>query len=370
MDKKPLGIYVHIPFCVRKCLYCDFVSYPLEKGDIKESFIDSYFRRLRQQISLKADVYSNKYYVDTVFFGGGTPTVVSAEKIISVLDAVRDGFDVTQDAEISIEANPGTVDRAKLQALADAGFNRLSLGVQSFDDGVLKALGRIHDSGTAIDAFNMVSETKGGCGWAFSRNIDLMFGVPGQTAEIWRATLEQALKLRPEHISFYSLQLEEGTPLYDSYRFGQTELPSWEENRRMYQLAVRMLKDAGYHHYEISNAAIPGHECRHNLKYWTMQEYLGFGLSAHSYIDGERTGDDAPDAKGDFVFTELRLIDGFDPEDYRKAFGSSFEKDFEPSFSELLNEGLLEYRAGRIALTEKGLDYTNPVMEKLLNNTL
>ena len=257
MDKKPLGIYVHIPFCVRKCLYCDFVSYPLEKGDIKESFIDSYFRRLRQQISLKADVYSNKYYVDTVFFGGGTPTVVSAEKIISVLDAVRDGFDVTQDAEISIEANPGTVDRAKLQALADAGFNRLSLGVQSCDDGVLKALGRIHDSRTALDAFNMVSETKGGCGWAFSRNIDLMFGVPGQTAEIWRATLEQTLKLRPEHISFYSLQLEEGTPLYDSYRFGQTELPSWEENRRMYQLAVCMLKDAGYHHYEISNAAIP-----------------------------------------------------------------------------------------------------------------
>jgi len=368
--RRPLGIYVHIPFCVRKCLYCDFVSYPTCADPNAEARMEEYCSGLCFEIAEKSKCYNNKYYVDTIFFGGGTPTLAPHESIISVLDAIRDGFAVTQDAEISIEANPGTVDRVKLNALAAAGFNRLSLGVQSFDDGVLKKLGRIHDSAGAVEAFRMVSETKGGCGWAFDRSMDLMFGVPGQTLEIWENTLKQALALRPEHLSFYSLQLEEGTPLYDSYRKGNTELPSWEENRSMYHMAVRMLKEAGYHHYEVSNAALPGHECRHNMKYWTMQEYLGFGTSAHSYIDCRRTGDDEPDPKGDFIFTELRLIDGFLLSDYEKLFGSSFEKDYKYALEELLSEGLLKNENGRVFFTEKGLDYTNPVMEKLLNNGL
>jgi len=370
MRRKPLGIYVHIPYCVQKCLYCDFVSYPLKKDGLDGERIAAYCSDLCVDIRRKAKGLNSRYYVDTVFFGGGTPTVAPVSSVISVLDAIRGCFDVLSDAEISIEANPGTVTTAGLQALADAGFNRVSLGVQSFDDGVLKALGRIHDSHTAQEAFRMVSETRGSRGWAFSRNIDLMFGVPGQTEDIWESTLKTALKLRPEHISFYSLQLEEGTPLYDSYRLGNTELPSWAENRRMYHTAVRMLKGAGYHHYEISNAAIPGFECRHNLKYWTMADYIGFGTSAHSYIDGKRTGEELSDPKGDFVFTELRLIDGFDPAVYYGMFGSRFEDDHSPSFEALVSAGLLETRNGRIRFTSQGLDYTNPVMEKLLNNTL
>ncbi|MBR6352212.1 MAG: radical SAM family heme chaperone HemW [Firmicutes bacterium] len=368
--RRPLGIYVHIPYCVRKCLYCDFVSYPLKNDGLDKDRMAAYCSDICVEIRGKARSFNNKYYVDSIFFGGGTPSIAPARSVVSILSAIRDCFDVIKDVEISIEANPGTVNSTQLQAYADAGVNRLSLGVQSFNDDILRSLGRIHDSKTALEAFRAVSDIRTGYRKAFSRNIDLMFGVPGQTADIWKETLAQALELRPEHISFYSLQLEEGTPLYDAYRLGSLTLPSWKENRRMYHMAVNMLKSAGYHHYEISNAALPGHECRHNLKYWTMQDYLGFGTSAHSCVNGKRTGDDAPDPKGDFVFTELRLVDGFDPAVYYAMFGKRFEDDFDPAFSTLVNAGLLEKRGGRIRFTAEGLDYTNPVMEKLLNNTL
>lgn len=367
---KALGIYIHIPFCVQKCLYCDFDSAPVGADSSALARMAAYCKELCTEILNKAEIYRNKYYVDTIFFGGGTPTLAPAESIISVLDSVRDGFYVTQDAEISIEANPGTVDRDKLSLLAAAGFNRISLGVQSFDDSVLKGLGRIHDSAEAFDAYRMISGIRRGSERAFDRNIDLMFGVPRQDPGIWTDTLKMALSLEPEHISFYSLQLEEGTPLCDSYRKGSTVLPSWEENRRMYHMAVKMLKEAGYHHYEISNAALPGHECRHNLKYWTMREYLGFGSSAHSYIDGLRTGQDVPDPIGDFIFTELRLIDGFSLSDYERLCGRRFELDHKKTLVSLIEGGYLKSENGRISFTERGLDNTNPVMEKLLGDTL
>lgn len=360
-----LGIYIHVPYCVRKCRYCDFCSHTPEN----DNEVATYFEKIRLEIMQAAFAYRNKFYVNSIFFGGGTPSLVPAEELVRTLKCVQSNWRVAEDCEISLEANPGTIDREKLQKYKAAGFNRISLGVQSFNDDVLTALGRIHDSKTAISAFEMLPFG--------NRNIDLMFGVPGQNLCIWEDTLNTAIALNPEHISFYSLQLEDGTPLFEDYKNGQVELPSWEENRKMYHMAVKMLKDAGYHHYEVSNAAKPGYECRHNLKYWKMQSYLGFGESAWSYLDGRRgifnpnnncvETEDEIDTKGDFIFTELRLIDGFNTDDYFNLFGTHFENDYKAVLNQLISEGLLEQNGKIIRFTERGLDYTNPVMERLLN---
>ena len=353
----PLGIYVHIPFCIRKCKYCDFVSYAGKTCDEQKEYVN----KICEEIKKQGIKLSEKYLVDTVFFGGGTPTILDAEDLAKILNTIKSNFNCHL-VEISFEANPGTIDRTKLTKLKEAGFNRISIGVQSFDDSILDTLGRIHDSKAAEAAVNMALEL------GFNTNLDLMFGVPGQTLDIWKYTLQKAIELNPNHISFYSLQLEEGTPLYESYRFGDLELPTWEENRAMYQLALDMLKSAGYVHYEISNATKPGYQCKHNLKYWSMDEYLGIGEAAHSYIDGHRIGSGADDVdpKGDFIFTKLRLIDGFEKIEYQKRFGISFEDEFSASYQKLLDDNLLEEKNGHIRFTRKGLDYTNPVMQVLL----
>ncbi len=254
--------------------------------------------------------------------------------------------------------------------MKNAGFNRISFGVQSFDNGVLEKLGRIHDAHEAERAVILAKEL------GFNTNLDLMFGVPGQSLEIWGETVRKAIELSPEHISFYSLQLEEGTPLYEEYRYGGLEIPSWEDNRRMYHSALDAFIKAGYEHYEISNLAKPGYRCKHNLKYWTMSDYLGFGPAAHSYIKGKRVyntedilgwesaEDEDKDTKGDYIFTRLRLIEGFPREEYRQLFGRDFLEEFKGFFDpELLTE-----ENGYIKLTKKGLDYTNPVMQRLINS--
>ncbi len=387
--KKTLGIYIHIPFCVKKCLYCDFVSHPASDTEKEE-----YIKQLMSDIRAAADLYAPEYDVDTVFIGGGTPSLLSAEQLGSILERVQYSFTGSSIA-VSTEANHGTVDAVKLRDIRAAGFNRLSIGVQSFNDDVLRALGRIHSS---YEAEIAVSEAVDA---GFNTNLDLMLGVPKQTIGVWEADIKKALSLDPKHISFYSLQLEEGTPFYNEYRYGRLILPSWEENRAMYHGAVGMLKDAGYHHYEISNAAKPGFECRHNLKYWTMQDYLGIGTAAHSYIGGERLAswkdiedktvnrswkesmhglgrrrnegipsDDLQklnDTKSDFIFTELRLIDGFPEASYFKLFGVSFFEDFGSVYNKLVTDGMLENADGRIKFTDKGLDHTNLVMAELIN---
>lgn len=351
-----LGIYVHIPYCLQKCRYCDFVSEPLSCAAVSP---DEYANRVCRKIEEKAAEYPDRFLVDTVFFGGGTPTCIGTDLLGRILLCIRRNFRVAADAEISIEANPETVTEKLPGILRFLGFNRVSMGVQSLNDGVLQIMGRVHNADKARIAYRRLRQ-----GGFDNINLDLMLGVPGQTFEIWKETLDEVIDMAPEHLSFYSLQLEEGTPFFEDYRAGLLDVPEWSENRRMYRYAVESLKKAGYHHYEISNAAKPGFECRHNLKYWTMQPYLGFGTAAHSFLDGRRTDDEHPDLKGDFVFTELRLIDGFDPADYRAMFGSEFTEDF--CTEDLVEQGLL-YVGDRIKLTEKGLDYTNPVMEELLN---
>ena len=387
MNRDKLGIYIHVPYCLKKCAYCDFVSFARPPQD-------DYFSALADQIrSVSAAVRSGDpeillqkrakdrlseipeafrlhtaSVVDSIFFGGGTPSLASEKQLGLILDALREGFEIAEDAEISIEANPETVTREKAGELKRLGFDRVSIGVQSLYDEVLDAMGRVHSADKAREAFHIIRDA------GFDNvNLDLIFGAPCQDLEIWHHTLDEILAMRPEHLSFYSLQLEEKTPLYDAYISGETDLPPWEENREMYHSAAAMMKEKGYHHYEVSNAALPGYECRHNLKYWNMEPYLGFGTSAHSFINGCRGELDdlqpetAADLKGDFVFTRLRLIDGFDPIEYQQLFGNSFADDFGSAVSELADSGLLSVTENNIMLTQAGLDRTNPVMERLLD---
>ena len=390
-----MGLYIHVPYCIRKCRYCDFVSF--EKAPQ-----DAYFDKLAGDIKTAGNALGNgsEYYVDTLFFGGGTPSLANAAQLKKVLDAVRESFELkgpdgtAQTApEITIEVNPETVTAEKAAELKALGFNRVSMGVQSLDDGVLSALGRIHSADRARDAFHTLRKA------GFDNiNLDLMFGTPRDTAdgsrpvqdlEVWHHTLDEIFAMRPEHLSFYSLQLEEGTPLHRAYTSGEADLPSWEENRQMYHSAVSLLKEHGYRHYEVSNAALPGFECRHNIKYWTMQLYLGFGISAHSFIpvyeedgtlksgyrgeaDWNRTepfglqSQSLAELKGDFIFTQLRLTDGLDKGFYTRLFGADFASEFNAPLEELAAKGYIIDTGERIRLTEKGLDSTNPVMEALL----
>ena len=372
MEKEKLGIYIHVPYCVRKCRYCDFFSQPFCAA---EKTPGEYFGLLAEDITAAGSRWSERFAADSVFFGGGTPSAVDPELLCGALGQIGKAFELTDGAEISFEANPGTISAEGLERYRRAGFNRISLGVQSLDDGVLGAMGRIHSGGEALQAIRLAKRH-------FSNvNADLMLGTPGQTLDIWLDSLRRVLDEEPQHISFYSLQLEEGTPFYEDYRAGRLELPSWEENREMYRRGLELIKAAGCVHYEVSNAARPGFECRHNLKYWTMQPYLGLGRSAHSFIDGIRFSEkpmpgpeDAPQSReeleGDFIFTQLRLIRGLDTGLYRELFGSSFEEDLAPAVGELISEGMLcRPDPGHIALTEKGLDNTNPVMQRLLEES-
>ena len=369
MGKEKLGIYIHVPYCVRKCNYCDFFSQTFSRAERSPA---EYFRCLVSDIETAGTIWRGRFEVDSVFFGGGTPSAVEPELLCGALDELGHAFHLTEDAEISLEANPGTISRKSLEAYRAAGFNRISVGVQSLDDGVLRIMGRIHSADEGLEALKLAKSVFP------SVNADLMIGTPGQTLDIWLEGLKRVLNEEPQHLSFYSLQLEEGTPFYEEYRTGKLELPAWEENREMYHRGLELIKSAGYRHYEISNAAKPGYECCHNLKYWTMRPYLGLGRTAHSFIDGVRfaekpapgpedAAEDRDSLRGDFIFTQLRLIEGLDEGFYEELFGSSFISDFASPLWELFAQDLLfRPSPGRVAFTEKGLDLTNPVMQRLL----
>ena len=393
----PLGIYIHIPYCIKKCRYCDFVSF--EKAPR-----DEYFEGLALDIGRAGKVLAEteksagnagfKPSADTVFFGGGTPSLAGEKQLRTVLDAVRNAFslcpaDGMDGPEITIEVNPETVTQKKAEELKRLGFDRVSMGVQSLDDRVLSAMGRVHSAERARQAYRILRDAGFG-----NINLDLIFGAPmadagnaacAQTLAVWQETLDEVLELKPEHLSFYSLQLEEPTPLYKDYRDGLVQLPSWEENRAMYHYAAKRVKEAGYDHYEVSNAALPGFECRHNLKYWTMQPYLGFGTSAHSFTgllrgEADWSGKDSsaegsafgldPESRedliGDYVFTQLRLTEGTDSALYSRLFGTVFEEDFSIPLKKLIKDGFIEPSRKGFRLTSKGLDNTNNVIRELL----
>lgn len=406
-----LGIYIHIPFCVRKCPYCGFLSAPV----CDEAELAAYKARLVDEINswdgerrhlgaegckLDEESANTARRVDSIFIGGGTPSIMPIEYIAEILSVVNNKFYVMPDCEITMEANPGTLTEEKLVELSQipmtktVGINRLSIGVQSFDDDVLKTLGRIHTAEEAVEAFKMARSA------GFTNiNIDLMFGIPQQTMKQWTDTLEKAIALNPEHISFYSLQIEEGTPYYKKFMAGDfDELPE-EVDRDMYHTAIRILKDAGYKHYEISNAAKPGFECRHNLKYWTGQEYIGFGDSASSYIRADAIADGSKaiessyiggmrytmmngektdvhvnskfDDMSEFAFTGLRLTRGINYGEFKSRFGIDFRDAFFDRWNDLrefFDSGALkeyvsnEGEPASLVITEKGIDISNRIM--------
>ncbi len=392
---RDLELYIHIPFCVRKCAYCDFLSMP---ADIRRQ--EEYLRALKREICLFPR--REEYRVSTVFFGGGTPSVLPARWIAELMELIRREFRLETGAEVTLECNPGTADAQKLRIYREAGISRLSLGLQSADGRELELLGRIHTWEDFLRTYDAAREA------GFENiNTDLMSALPGQTVQSWERTLRRVLALKPPHISAYSLIIEEGTPFYERYREddelrarGEQPrlLPSEEEERRMYRFTEELLAEAGLRRYEISNYALPGYECRHNIGYWTGAEYAGFGLGASSFLrlvcvgetqrgctyerirntedmEAYLAGDvsqreivplSVEDRIEEFMFLGLRMIRGVSEAEFREQFGRSVDEVYAPVLRRLCALGLLVRREGRIALTERGLDLSNPVMAEFL----
>ncbi|MDR2770495.1 MAG: radical SAM family heme chaperone HemW [Clostridiales Family XIII bacterium] len=376
MQKRTIGLYVHIPFCAQKCRYCDFLSFAHTDASVREA----YTRALIAEIGQQGKVYGNRFLVDSVFLGGGTPSLLSAGQLSRILAALSRSFSRTRDCETTMEANPGALDARKLEAVLTHGVNRLSIGVQSLSDALLRVLGRIHTRADFLANYKAARHA----GFA-NINLDLMFAFPMQALADWRETLTEALDLRPEHVSFYSLQPEEATPLWASLRDGTLAAIDEDTDREMYHDAVRTLTRAGYAHYEISNAARPGFRCRHNLKYWSMEAYLGLGLGAHSYADGIRFSNTCdPDAYiaaadgrapfrahthvnsledciSEYMFLGLRRIEGVLEADYARHFGEELDARFGGEIARLTREGLLERADCALRLTPRGIDVSNRV---------
>ena len=380
---KELEIYLHIPFCVKKCNYCDFLSAPAGE-ETRAAYVDALLEEIRGFDE------PEDYEVVTVFFGGGTPSILPGQAIFRIMEALREKFSFRKGAEITLEANPGTVDKEKLSFYKKAGINRLSFGLQSADAEELKKLGRIHTWEKFLESFQLAREA------GFSNiNVDLMSALPGQTKESWEKTLRQVLALQPEHISAYSLIIEEGTPFYQLYEKDverrdageEPELiPSEEEERAMYEATGRILKEQGYLHYEISNYDKPGRECCHNLGYWQRRDYLGFGLGASTLLNPVRyknTEDLEAYLGGDFskkeffvltkdnqieetMFLGLRVLEGVSKEQFREQFSCELRVVYRKELEKLEKEGLLEEEGDFVRLTSRGIDLSNPVLAEFL----
>lgn len=372
--KKELELYIHIPFCVRKCAYCDFLSGPADY-EAQKSYKEALIREI-ENVESFADSE-----VSSIFIGGGTPSVFSEQWMAEVLEKVYTHFNVRQDAEISIEANPGTVDLGKLAVYRRAGINRISFGCQSGDNRELKLLGRIHTWEEFLESFSMAREA------GFSNiNVDLMSGLPGQSLASWEDSLYKTAQLKPEHISAYSLIIEEGTPFASQ----KLELPDEEEERNMYERTREILENWGYHQYEISNYARPGRECRHNLGYWQRKEYLGLGLGSASLVGETRfsntrnmenylnNSDSAAKIREEreiltvqeqmeeFMFLGLRMTEGISVARFYEMFGIPLEQVYGKVLEKYKRMELLEEMGGHLRLTRRGISVSNPILADFL----
>ena len=408
---KELELYLHIPFCERKCAYCDFLSAP---ADLPVRI--SYIKKLQEEIAYYGAQYG-EYQVSSIFFGGGTPTILEGYQLAAILETVKEHFNITTDAEITVECNPGTLTAGKAEKLVQAGFNRLSMGLQSADDRELQLLGRIHNFAQFLESYDLARKA------GFRNiNVDLMSALPGQTLKSWQDTLQKVTALRPEHISAYSLIIEEGTPFYE--RFAEDErireegghprlLPEEDVERQMYELTETFLHTKGYERYEISNYAKPGYECRHNCGYWTRKDYLGLGLGASSLVEHQRfqnTSDlktyleqeYSPQCEGqhehiaetiqlqeeigltqtghhihietldkksemeECMFLGLRLMAGISRQQFEKKFQVTLNSVYGEVLRKLKGEQLIEEVAGYVRLTEHGIDVSNYVLAEFL----
>lgn len=390
MDDR-LELYFHIPFCVRKCFYCDFLSAPADEGTMKK-----YMKALLAETVGSALSYAD-YTVSSIFIGGGTPSVVPVSCIEDLMSAAKEHYRLAQDAEVTMEVNPGTVSENALSRYRKAGVNRLSIGLQSADNEELEAIGRIHTWEQFLDTY--AAARKAGF---WNINVDIMSALPGQTLSRYRSTLEKVLCLEPapEHISAYSLILEEGTYLYDLYEKGKLEIPDEDTDRLMYQETKELLARRGYRRYEISNYAKEGYECRHNCGYWTRENYVGFGLGASSLVENVRFKNGTnlqaylenpcgcredvqqlsrEEQMEEFMFLGLRMTRGVDGGMFRRLFGCSMEEVYGEVIRKNIRDGLLRADADsdsageeghaawrHLSLTEKGLDVSNYVMAQFL----
>lgn len=397
---RELSIYLHIPFCVRKCLYCDFLSAPAGKEEI-ESYVNLLLREIKEQ-----SIFYGDHRVISIFLGGGTPSLLAAADVERILGQIRQCYSVAADAEITIECNPGTVTAEKLHHYITSGINRLSVGLQSADDEELARIGRIHSYRDFLESYRLAREVGFG-----NINVDLMAALPGQSVDSYRRTLERVTALSPEHISAYSLILEEGTQLYvnqSSYAF-----PTEEEDREMYEFTGKYLEEAGYRRYEISNYAREGFACRHNQVYWRRGDYAGFGLGASSmvgnvrwknpekytsyeaYVKQMEKREDTREARTEettaarrarmeqagaeevqvlavseqmeeFMFLGLRLTEGVNVEEFQSMFGKSLEEVYGEPIASFEAQGLLERKGRTLALTPRGVDVSNVVFAAFL----
>lgn len=372
-----IGLYIHIPFCRQKCLYCDFPSFAGREGRQ-----EAYLRALLAEIE-RSEARGRE--VRSVFIGGGTPTTLPIPLLEQLMQVIFTHFSIAEDAEITIEANPGTLHMEMAQALRRMGCNRLSMGVQAWQDRLLKRLGRIHTIAEFRENYRIVREA------GFENvNVDLMFALPEQTMADWQQTLREITALEPAHISAYSLILEEGTPFYAQYEKGLLQPMDEALDREMYHWAVDFLAEKGYRQYEISNFAKAGRESRHNRIYWLAEEYLGLGLSAHSYLDGKRFHNpcdleeyiaaagareklmqdveliSVEDAMAECMFLGLRLTEGVSFARFWGRFGREMQEIYGAQIARLRQEGLLEVTEAGIRLTKRGIDLSNYVFEKFL----
>ena len=376
MNIVEIGIYIHIPFCIKKCYYCDFVSYP---NMLKKQ--EEYIERLMQEIESNKDILRNSR-VTTIYIGGGTPSSIKPELIKKVLDKIYQNSNI-EEAEITMEVNPGTVTKNNLQMYKNSGINRLSIGLQSTNDDILKRIGRIHNYKQFLNTYNWATEV------GFKNiNVDLMLGLPGQSISDLKDSLEKITKLGPNHISVYSLIVEEGTQIEKKISNGELQLPSEEEERNQYKYTKNFLELNGYKHYEISNFAKEEKESKHNVNCWKQKNYVGFGIAAHSYINGVRYSNtedledylnkdfketktiheeqNTEDMKKEYMLLGLRMLGGVKVSEFKEKFGENPIFKFRKELEKLVEEELIVVDLDDIKLTNKGLDFANLVWEEFV----
>ena len=372
---KEISLYIHIPFCKQKCLYCDFPSY---SG--KEKFMDEYINALNKEILQKAKDYN----IVSIFIGGGTPSYLNDSNLESLLSTINT-LNLSEDLEFTVECNPGTLDKTKLAFMKKYNVNRISMGLQSTKNSILKEIGRIHNYEEFKNNYFLAREI------GFDNiNVDLMFGLPNQKLEDWQESLVEIAKLEPEHISAYSLIIEEGTCFYNLYEQNKLNLPEEENERSMYLIAKEILDKYGYHQYEISNFAKTRKECFHNKVYWKCNEYLGLGVSASSFIDKKRIknlddiqeyiekinnhqsvieeihANDLKDDMEEFMFMGLRMIEGINVNEFKKRFDKDINEVYGDIIAKNIKKELLIYKSGKLFLSQKGIEISNYIMSDFI----
>ena len=389
MRRKQIGLYIHIPFCKQKCSYCDFCSYA-EKQDLISKYIKCLLQEIKEVGSNNRDDFENGkddlFSVKTIYIGGGTPSLIESKYIVQIMEEIKSNFELDENVEITIEVNPGTVTLDKLEDYNKAGINRLSIGLQSTHEHLLKEIGRIHTYLDFLDTFRFAREA------GFENiNVDLMIGLPNQTLAEVQDSIEEIVSMEPEHISVYSLILEEGTPLFKKVEEG-LELPDEELERKMYWTVKQILEANGYNHYEISNFAKQGYESKHNLDCWNQKEYIGFGVAAHSYTNGIRYSNienleqyiknyeedkteenlvfhekqDMEAMQKEYMLLGLRKIAGVSIQEFKIKFVANPVFLYHDKLEKLVNEDLVEIDGDQIKLTNKGLDLANIVWEEFI----